>query len=300
MSIAAATDRRKRATMTIAVLGTGIMGAAMARNWLGGGEPVRVWNRTRDKAQPLAEAGATVAAAPGEAVDGADVVVTMLFDADAVADVIGRAAGRFGPDTLWLQMSTVGIDGERRLAALAAEHRLTYVDAPVIGTRQPAEQGQLGVLASGPADLRDRVSTLLDPVAAKVHWVGEAGTGSRMKLVFNTWALTATAGVASAIALADALGLDGADFLGLIAGGPLDLGYAHAKGEMMLRREFPVSFPVSGAHKDAGLILAAAEDAGIDLAAVAAVERHLGGVAGNGHRDDDMAALYEAIRSPRG
>jgi 3-hydroxyisobutyrate dehydrogenase len=284
--------------MTLAVLGTGIMGAAMARNWLAAGDRVRVWNRTRAKAQPLAEAGAEVADDPAGAVDGADVVVTMLYDAAAVAESIEATGSALRPGTLWLQMSTVGVDGAARLAELAQAHGLTYVDAPVVGTRQPAEQGRLGVLASGPDQVRAQVEELLAPVAAKVHWLGPAGTGSRMKLVMNTWVLTAVTGVAEAIALADGLGLDPRRFLELITGGPMDLAYAHMKGELMIRAAYPPSFPVSGALKDAALIGEAAKDAGLDLAGVEAVRRKLDAVARDGHRDDDLAAVYEAARHP--
>ncbi len=282
--------------MTLAVLGTGIMGAAMARNWLKAGEQVRVWNRSRAKAEPLAKDGAQVADDPGEAVNGADAVVTMLYDADSVADVLESAADRLAPGTLWLQMSTVGVDGAERLAEIAAAHGLTYVDAPVTGSRQPAEAGQLTVLASGPDEVRERVETLLQPVAATAHWVGAAGAGSRLKLVFNTWVLTATAGVAHSLALADGLGVDGGRFLEMLRGGPLDMGYAHVKGDLMRRGEFPPAFPVSGAFKDAGLILAAGEPAGLDLAAVAAVRQLLDNVTRDGHGDDDIAAMYLAVR----
>ncbi|MCW2641461.1 MAG: mmsB [Dactylosporangium sp.] len=282
--------------MTMAVLGTGIMGSAMARNWLKAGEAVRVWNRTRAKAEPLAEAGAQVADDPAAAVDGADVIVTMLYDADAVARTLEAADDRLRPGALWLQMSTVGIEGAQRLADLAARYRLTYVDAPVVGTKEPAEQGKLTALASGPDEARDRVERLLRPVAAKVLWLGPAGTASRMKLVANSWVLAATEGVANSIALADALGLDGADFLEVISGGPLDLKYAHVKGALMMRREFPPSFPVNGALKDANLILAAGESAGVDLAAVEAARRHLDEVARQSHRDEDMSAMYLAAR----
>jgi 3-hydroxyisobutyrate dehydrogenase len=286
----------KARLMTIAVLGTGIMGAAMARNWLKAGESVRAWNRTRAKAEPLAEAGAYVADDPAGAVDGADVIVTMLYDAEAVAEAIRAAADRLRPGTLWLQMSTVGDDGAERLAALAEGYGLTYVDAPVVGSREPAEQGRLTVLASGPDDVRDRVERLLEPIAARVLWLGPAGAGSRMKLVVNTWVLTAVAGVADAIALADGLGLKGDDFLDLIRGGPLDFQYAHVKGALMLRREFPPSFPVKGALKDAGLVVAAGEAAGLDLAVVDAVRQQLAEVATKGHQDEDFAALYRAVR----
>jgi 3-hydroxyisobutyrate dehydrogenase len=283
-------------SMTIAVLGTGIMGAAMARNWLAAAESVRVWNRTRAKAEPLAEAGAQVADDPATAVDGVDVIVTMLYDADAVETAM-RAAGRaLRPGMLWLQMSTVGVEGAERLAGFAAEFGLTYVDAPVLGTRQPAEQGHLTVLASGPEEVRDLVERLVDPVAAQVRWLGPAGTGSRLKLVVNSWVLTVVAGVADSIALAQGLGLDGADFLDVIRGGALDLPYAHAKGDLMLRREFPSSFPVSGALKDARLIVEAGERAGADLSVVDAVAGLLDAVAKGGHQDEDLAAMYRMVR----
>jgi len=284
--------------MTRAVLGTGIMGAAMARNWLAAGERVRAWNRTRSKAEPLASAGAVVVDEPAEAVDGAAVVVTMLYDAESVADVMARAADKLRPRALWLQMSTVGVEGAARLASIASAHSLAYIDAPVMSTRQPAEQGQLTVLASGPGEARQRAEEILQPVAGRVHWLGEAGTGSRMKLVVNTWALAAVAGVAQALALADALALDGKLFLDLIAGGPLDLGYAHVKGEAMLDGEFPPSFPVSGALKDATLIAETARAAGVDLAGIEQVRRQLDAVARQGHGDEDFAALYRAVRNP--
>jgi 3-hydroxyisobutyrate dehydrogenase len=282
--------------MTIAVLGTGIMGSAMVRNWLKAGERVRVWNRSRAKAEPLAAAGAQVADDPATAVDGADVIVTMLYDADAVAETIERAGEKLRPGALWLQMSTVGIEGAQRLADVAARYRLTYVDAPVVGTKEPAEQGRLTALASGPEEVRDRVEQLLRPIAGKALWLGPAGTGSRLKLVANSWVLAATEGVANSIALAEGLGLDASDFLEVIEGGPLDLKYAHVKGALMMRREFPPSFPVSGALKDANLILAAGRSSGVDLAAVEAARKHLDAVADRSHRDADMSAMYLAAR----
>ena len=135
----------------VAVLGTGIMGAAMARNLLGAGVEVRVWNRSREKAEPLAEDGATVADSPEEAVEGEGTIVTMLADAGAIAEVLGGGAlSGLAEDGVWLQMSTVGLQGNERLARLAGEHGVAYVDAPVLGTKGPADGGQLIVLASGP------------------------------------------------------------------------------------------------------------------------------------------------------
>src|SRR3954466_12747681 len=141
---------------TLAVLGTGIMGAAMARNLLAAGLEVRAWNRTRDKAEPLADDGAKVAYSPVEAAEGADFVLTMLADADTVAEAVDSegALSALADDGVWLQMSTVGIEGSERLAGIADEHGVAYVDAPVLGTKEPAEQGQLIVLASGPEEIQ--------------------------------------------------------------------------------------------------------------------------------------------------
>src|SRR5262245_28003670 len=142
---------------TIAVLGTGIMGSAMAGRWAQAGFPLAVWNRHRSKAEGVAAPGARVAATPAEAVAGADVVVTMLADGDATVAVMKQARPSINGDTLWLQMGTVGIVATDRLAAMAAAPPpLRFVDAPVTGTRAPAQRGELVVLASGPESVRDQ------------------------------------------------------------------------------------------------------------------------------------------------
>ena len=123
------------------VLGTGIMGAGMARNLIGAGLDVTVWNRSPDRARPLADAGARIATDAAEAVAGADVVVTMLFDADSVAQVMEAALPAMAPDAVWVQTSTVGLEGTERLAALAARHDVAFLDAPVLGTKAPCGAG---------------------------------------------------------------------------------------------------------------------------------------------------------------
>ena len=121
---------------SVAVLGTGVMGAGMARSLLRAGHSVAVWNRSRARAEPLASDGARVAASPAEAVAGADVVVTMLFDTAATGDVVGAAAEAFGPDTVWLQTATVGPDGMARLGDLAAKHGIAVLDARPCSARR--------------------------------------------------------------------------------------------------------------------------------------------------------------------
>ena len=280
---------------TIAVLGTGIMGAPMARNLCRAGFGVRAWNRTPEKADPLADEGVTVCRTPRDAARDADFLLTMLTDADAVAQTVGGDDGVLDPHTIWLQMSTVGVPGAERLAALAVECGVTYVDAPVLGTKTPAEQATLTVLASGPDDVRDRCAPVFDAVGSRTFWLGPAGNGSRLKLVMNSWVLSLTTATAEAMALASAFGLDPKRFLETIEGGPLDVAYAHTKGTAMIKREFPPAFPLAGAAKDAGLILEAAGDVGVRMPVADAVRRAMTKAAEGGHGEEDMAAVWYAV-----
>src|SRR6202020_2784817 len=180
---------------TVAVLGAGgLMGFAMARNLARDGYAVRAWNRSRDKAEPLAADGAEICDTPAQAAEDAGVILTMVADADTVIDAMsgeqGALAAQLADAAIWLQMSTIGIEGTDRCAALAAEHGLAFFDAPVLGTKAPAEQGALVVLASGPEEARDRVQPIFDVIGARTMWIGEAGTATRLKLAVNTWVLT--------------------------------------------------------------------------------------------------------------
>jgi 3-hydroxyisobutyrate dehydrogenase len=274
---------------TIAVLGTGIMGAPMARNLLAAGFPVRAWNRTPERAAPLAEAGAVVAASPREAAAGAAIVLTMLTDADAVVET---AAHALGGAEIWVQMSTVGVEGAERCAGLATEHGVVLVDAPVLGSRQPAEDGSLTVLASGPDDVRERVEPLFDAVGARTWWLGEAGSGQRLKLVANTWVVALVEGLAETILLAEGLGVRPQSFLDAIAGGPLDCGYAQLKGKAMIERSFPPAFPLRHAAKDLRLIEEAAGRHGLDVPLVQAIAARFADGVEAGHGDLDLSATF--------
>lgn len=248
-------------TPTVTVLGTGTMGAGMVRSLRRADLPVRMWNRDPAKARALTDSGAEAFEDPAEAASGADVVLTMVLDADAVLDVVRTAHPARG--TLWVQTATVGIEGVTRTAELAEELGLVLVDAPVLGTKQPAEEGQLVVLASGPDDVRDRLAPVFDAIGSKTLWLGEAGNGSRLKLACNAWVFMVTAGVAQSIALTRALGLDPQSFVDAVDGGPLDLPYLHVKGANMIKGEHPVAFGLTGAAKDARLIRDALQMSGV-------------------------------------
>ncbi|MGW4446333.1 NAD(P)-dependent oxidoreductase [Streptomyces sp. NPDC004682] len=296
------TDRESRhmttAQPTVAVLGTGIMGAAMARNLARAGLGVRAWNRTRAKAEPLAADGVRVTGTPADAVEGADVVLTMLYDGGTVLDVMREVVPALRPGTVWAQCTTAGTELTGELAAFAREHDLLFYDAPVLGTREPAEAGALTVLAAGPEEGRATLAPVFDAVGSRTVWTGEDGaeaSASRLKLVANDWVLAVTAATGEVLALAQALGVDPQSFFSLIEGGPLDMGYLRAKSALVLDgRLTPASFAVATAEKDARLILAAAERGGVRLDLAEATAERFARAGAQGHGGEDMAAAYFA------
>ena len=286
---------------TVAVLGAGgTMGGAMARNVMAAGMAVRAWNRTRERAEGLAADGAHLAATPAEAADGADVVMTMLADGDAVVGAMDGddgALGAMGDGAVWLQTSTIGEEATARCVALAEGAGVPFADAPVLGTKAPAEQGALVVLASGPEDMRERVRPVLDAVGQRTIWVGDAGAGTRLKLVTNAWILAVVEGAAESVALAEGLGLDPALLLEAVEGGPLDLPYLRMKAAAIADRDFSPSFRLALAAKDAALVEEAARARGMDLPLAATVARRLA-EAVDAHGDEDVAATYLTSAPP--
>lgn len=280
--------------MLIAVLGTGLMGAPIAANLAAAGHEVRVWNRTRAKAEPLAAQGAVVADTPAAAVEGVEIVLTMLNDGPAVTATMQEAAPSLPHHAVWIQASTVGVEATDDHIALARSLGLEFVDAPVLGSTKPAAEGKLVVLASGSAELRDRVQPVFDVIGARTMWVGEAGASSRLKLVANSWVLALTAAVGEAVALAESSGLDPKLFLEAVSGGAMDCAYLQMKGNAIIERSFPPAFTVQNALKDALLVNEAAVRAGVQLDVAQASAARLNRAVTRGHGSEDMAASYYA------
>lgn len=287
-------QRAQSPPRTVAVLGTGTLGAPVARRLAEAGFTVRAWNRTPARAQPLAGHGVEVCASAAAAAEGADALITLLSDGRAVAEVCAAGALASAPHgALWLQMSTVGVRDCERLRELAERHDVVYCDCPVLGTREPAERGELVALASGPRTAEGPVRELLRPLAREVLWLGEAGAGSRMKVAVNGWLLGLVANLAETIALARALDLDAQLLVELLARSPTGSPYAGIKGPAMLARQYPPSFSLALATKDARLVGEARDLVALrgELAETVralyerALERGLG--------DLDFAAVYE-------
>jgi 3-hydroxyisobutyrate dehydrogenase len=279
---------------TVAVLGTGTMGAGMARNLLQADHEVRVWNRTRAKAEPLAADGATVVDDPAEAVRGAEVVLVILYDADSVVEVLEQAAPGLSAQSVVVQASTVGLD-VARVAEVAGRLGVGLLDAPVLGTKKPAEDGTLTVLASGDPTLRRTADPVLSAIGARTLWVGDAvGEASRLKLVANAWVATVTAGLAQSVALAEALDLDPQLFLDAIEGSAIAVPYAGIKVPQMISGEHPTSFALDGVSKDLALISAAGESVGVADDLLAALRTLFARASAAGHGADDMSAVRAA------
>ena len=286
----------------VAVLGIGAMGHGMAASALRAGIPTIVWDRRMEAARDLAEGGAEVAETAADAARRAAVVVTMVTDADAVMSV-ARDQGMLAalaPGAIWVQMSTIGVAGTGRVVAMAGTERpdVALVDAPVSGSKDPAERGQLTIFASGPGDARPRVAPLFDALGQHTIWVGEAGAGTRLKLVNNTWLAFATEAVAASVALARQLGLDTATVADALAGSPLVSAWQEAKLQRIAGGEFSAQFALSLAVKDVHLAL---EAAGADrFAVLACLADEWQQAVDQGLGDQDLTIVTRALEQQAG
>jgi 3-hydroxyisobutyrate dehydrogenase len=281
----------------VAVLGTGIMGSAMARNLVGAGLPTTVWDRSPSATASLAEAGASVATSPEAAIREARVVITMLPTASVVESVIfsDRTAEAFARGAVWAQMGTIGVAETTEVADRLGQVRpdVMFVDAPVSGSKGPAEAGQLLILASGPREADPIAQPAFSAIGRKTVWLGEAGQGSRMKLVVNAYMSTLIEGVAEALELASQLGIDAAKLAEAIEGGPLDAPIADAKLHKMGSGDFAPEFPLEWALKDVDLAIAAADRDTLPL--LVALSRQWRAAVDAGHGREDVSAARLAL-----
>ena len=280
---------------TVAVLGAGALGAAMATRLGETGHEVRLWNRTEERARAAAERadGVTAVGSVGDAVSGVSVVITVLRDGDAVSAVMADAVARLDDGAVWLQASTVGPQSAEALAGIARDHGVDYLDAPVSGSTAPALQGKLVWLVAGPQDVLVRARPVLDDLGSSVLHVGTGVEGSAVKLAVNAWMAASTVAMSDVLALCDTLGIDHATFVRVLEAGPLAMPYELQKIAVMDDASYAPGFAVQLALKD------------LDLAATAAaptpllqtVRDRLHATAAAGHDRDDLAAV-DYLRKP--
>ena len=279
---------------SVAVLGTGIMGAAMARNLLAAGLRTTVWDRSGSATAQLAAAGARVAGSAAEAVGDARVVITMLPTGDIVDSVMfGEGVlGSLPGGAAWAQMGTIGVQATQDFAGRVGQSRpdVLFVDAPVSGSKGPAESGQLLILASGPREAEPVLRPAFAAIGRKTVWLGAAGQGSRLKLVVNAYMSIMIEGVAEALELAAEMGIESQTLSEAIEGGPLDAPIAGAKLHLMERGEYAPEFPLEWALKDVDLALQES-DGGLPVLSALSAQWHAAVDAGHGREDISAARL---------
>jgi 3-hydroxyisobutyrate dehydrogenase len=283
----------------VAVLGTGIMGSAMAKNLLGAGLATTVWDRSATATESLAQAGARVAPTAADAVAEASVVIMMLPTAEIVSAVLfdGGVAQALAAGAVVAQMGTIGVAPTLEIVARLGRERpdVMFVDAPVSGSKGPAEAGKLLILASGPTEAEPAVRPAFTAIGRKTLWLGQAGQGTKLKLVVNAYMSILIEGVAEALELAAQFGIDPDEVGEAIAGGPLDAPIADAKLHKMEAGDFAPEFPLEWALKDVDLVLA---EAGVKPPLMAALAVQWRSAVDAGHGREDVSAARLALGGP--
>ena len=281
----------------IGFIGTGIMGRPMAENLLGAGVSLAVFNRTGEKAVPLKGKGARVAKTPKAAAEGTDAIIFMLTGPEAIDAVLdgpdGVLAAAPAPATL-INMSTVPPAYTRRLAARLADKGVSFVDAPVLGTKKPAEDGALVILAGGEKEAVDQLEPVFSVLGKKTVFCGAAGTGSAMKMTANFLLAVMMAGFGEALTFGERNGLSADAVMEVVMAGPLASGLFEMKGAVIRNGEYPPQFPYRHMVKDLRFVLQTADEVGAcALSGAAAFELFRLGL-GRGLGDYDFSAVKRA------
>jgi len=286
-------------TTRLAVLGLGAMGQGMTTSALRAGISTVVWDRNLEVARPFAERGAEVTLTPADAVQAVDVAITMVTDAEAVMSVavdLGMLEA-LPPGAVWAQMSTIGVEATEVIASMVKERRpdIWLLDAPVSGSKVPAEQGKLTIFASGPEAARPDVEPVFAAIGERTVWVGPVGAGSRIKLVNNTLLAFSAEGVANSLALAHRLGLDTHLVLEAFEGGPLVSSWGAGKFRRIEVEDYSPEFPLRLALKDVHLAL---EHGGPErFVVLASLAREWGQIVDQGAGDEDVTVVTRVLES---
>ncbi len=283
----------------LAVLGLGTMGRAMAGSALRRGISTVVWNRDLAVARQMADQGAEVAGSAVDAVQGVDMVITMVTNTQAVTSIavdLGMLEA-LPSGAVWAQMSTIGVEGTATVSSIAEKERsdILFLDAPVSGSKGPAEQGKLDIFASGSEQARPIVDPVFDALGQRTVWLGPIGAGSRMKLVNNTLLAFSAEGVANSLALARRLGLDVRSVLDAFEGGPLVSQWTTGKMARIANNDYSPEFPLALALKDVHLALDEADPE--HFAVLASLAREWDQLLDQGVGGEDVTVVTRALES---
>jgi 3-hydroxyisobutyrate dehydrogenase-like beta-hydroxyacid dehydrogenase len=297
--------RATEVPMNIGFVGLGRMGYAMASRLIGSGHSLVVYNRTRDKAAPLATCGAVVVDTPEEAAEGVDVLVTMLSDDAAVeALVLGERGAIHGlrPGAIHVSTSTIGLATTRLLARAHREAGQRYVAAPVLGRPDAAERGTLVIIAAGPRDAIAACRGLLGVMGSEVHVVGvEQEKANVLKLAVNFALATLLEALGEAYALAEGYGIDDTTLLDVLNGSLLKSPVIDRYGHQIAKDQFePQGFRLRLGAKDVRLVVEAAEGISLPMPIASVLRDRFVAAIAQGHEDDDWAAVGRVSTGKRG
>ncbi len=284
--------------MKIGFIGTGIMGSRMAHNLLKNNYNLIVNNRTKEKAESLLKAGAGWADSPLDAGAEADIIFTMLSNPEAVYEVsLGEEGFLSGmkKNSLWVDCSTVNPAFSREMAKKADEYQVRFMDAPVAGTKQPAEKGELIFFAGGNQKDFEEVKPLLEKMGKKIVHMGEYGKGTSMKMVVNLMLGVAMASFSEALVLGEALGFDKETIFNTLLGGPVTAPFLTAKKEKFAEDKYETEFPLQWMHKDLKLVSDTADETNITLPTASVVKEVFSMANQRGFGDLDFSALYRFL-----
>lgn len=287
------------AIRSVGVIGLGIMGSSMARNLLRAGFEVVVYNRTAERARSLVEAGARLAASPAGLAGAADAVLTMVSDDPALSAVLLGPDGAFEgcrPRQLFVDASTVTPEQSRAMAAEARRRGCDYLDAPVIGSKDAARDGQLFFLVGGEADAFERARPLFDATGRKAVHMGPSGSGSAMKLVNNMIAAVTMAAIAEGILAAEEAGLDPGRVRQVLWDATVSSPLLRMKLPKMQSRDFSTQFALALMRKDVRYFMQLTNRAGRPAPTAALVGELLQAAVQSGWGESDMSALFAYLR----
>jgi 3-hydroxyisobutyrate dehydrogenase len=281
----------------ITVIGIGTMGGAFVHRLLGAGLPVTVWSRKESDTAPFVALGASAYDSVHDAVAHADVVLTMLPTPDITRAVMldQGALGAMAPGSTWLQMATIGsVATEQLLTATGlARPDVTFVDAPVSGSREPAESGQLVILASGPESAHPLLEAVFAALGKSTVWLGSAGVGSQMKLVLNTWLAFQIECAAESLALLEDFKVETSQLVEILSESPLASPYALAKLKKMIAADYSPDFSLALALKDLTLVESDADERSVPIAS--AIAERWRALATDGAGELDVAAAHQGL-----
>lgn len=279
----------------VAVLGLGAMGHAFAANLLKNNFTTYGWNRTRARGEDLESAGLKLIDTPQQAVEQADVVIAMLADASTTESVLDQALSTLKQGAILVQMGTIGVESTEKLIATFQQQRpdVVFLDAPVSGTKTPAENAQIVVLASGDRERAAAVEPVFAAISKGTKWLGAAGSATKMKLVVNAWLISMVQGLSESTQMAKEFGFSPDDLWGVLEGGPLAVPYVKGKLEMIKEGSFEPQMHLNWALKDVNLALAASKTSELPgLNVIAGVWQD---AVDAGYGEKDLSVIYRYL-----